>query len=90
MCYNPGEISPKQQKKRTSKPLPPNLGEIPQQKTQQLGEPITAGEGIIVNLNGEDGPRDLPQVDTVEHYLDDNFSDVYVKFGHRIKCKFLV
>ena len=52
------------------------MGEIPQQKTQQLGDPTTAGEGIIVNLNGEDRQRDLPQVDTTENYLDDNFSDV--------------
>ena len=31
---------------------------------------------MLVNLNGEDDPQELPQVDTAEHYLDDNFSDV--------------
>ena len=75
IALQPGEISPKQQKKRTPRPLLSNLGEIPQQKTQ-LGEPITVGEGIIVNLNGDEGPQDLPQVDTAEHYLDDNFSGI--------------
>ena len=34
------------------------------------------GEGIIVNVNGENTQQEPPQVDTAEHYLDDNFSDV--------------
>ena len=37
---------------------------------------MATGEGVIINLNGEDGQQELPQVDTEEHYLDDNFSDV--------------
>ena len=71
-----GEISPGQQKKRDPRPLTPNLGEIPQKKTQQVADSAVIGEGIIVNLNGENIQQDSPQVDTAEHYLDDNFSDV--------------
>ena len=52
------------------------MGEIPQQKVQQEVESTVIGEGIIVNLNREERQQDLPQVDTAEHYLDDNFSDV--------------
>ena len=52
IALQPGEILPKQQKKRAPRPLPPNLGKIPQQKTQQLGDTTTVGEGIIANLNG--------------------------------------
>ena len=71
-----GEILPKQQKKRAPRPSSPKLGEIPQQKAQQLIDSTAVGEGLIVNLNRKDGQQDLPQVDTAEHYLDNNFSDV--------------
>ena len=73
-----GEISPKQQQKRLPEILLPNIGEIPQQKTHQstTDESMAAGEGVIINLNGEDGQWELPQVDTTAHYLDNNFSDV--------------
>ena len=54
------------------------------------GDPMAVGEGVIVDLNGEDGQRDLPQVDTAEHYLDDNFSDVMRSSVFRIKRKFPV
>ena len=76
ITLKPGEISPKQQKKRNPRPSTPNLGEIPQKKTQQVADLAVIGEGIIVNLNGENIQQESPQVDTVEHYLDDNFSDV--------------
>ena len=52
------------------------MGEILQKKTQQVANPAVIGEGIIVNLNGENIQQEPPQVDTTEHYLDDNFSDV--------------
>ena len=71
-----GKISPKHQKKRDPWPLTPKLGEIPQKKAQQVVDSTEIGEGIMVNLNGENAQQDLPQVDTAEHYLDDNFSDV--------------
>ena len=71
-----GEISPKHQKKKDPRPLTPKLGEIPQKKAQQVVDSTEIGEGIIVNVNGENAQQDLPQVDTAEHYLDDNFSDV--------------
>ena len=71
-----GEISPKQQKKRNPGPTTPNLGKIPQKKTQQVADVAVIGEKIIVNLNGENTQQESLQVDTAEHYLDDNFSDV--------------
>ena len=73
-----GEISPKQQQKDQPEFSPPKAGGIPQQKVHQLhaDEPTTTGEGVIINLNGEDGQWESPQMDTTEHYLDDNFSDV--------------
>ena len=52
------------------------MGEILQKKTQQVADLAAIGEGIIVNLNGENIQQESPQVDTAEHYLDDNFSDV--------------
>ena len=54
----------------------PNLGEIPQKKTQQVADLAVMGEGIIVNLNGETIQQESWQVHTAEHYLDDNFFDV--------------
>ena len=71
-----GEISPKHQKKRDPRPLTPSLGKILQKKTQQVADSAVIGKGIIVNLNGENIEQDSPQVDTAEHYLDNNFSDV--------------
>ena len=70
------KISPKQQKKRDPRPPMLNLGEIPQKKTQQVADSAVIREGIIVNLNGENIQQEPPQVDTAEHYLDDNFSDI--------------
>ena len=37
---------------------------------------MATGEGVIIDLNGGNGQQESPQVDTAEHYLDDNFSDV--------------
>ena len=71
-----GEISPKQQRKKTPRPSSPRLGKIPQHKAQQLVNSNVTGEGLIVNINEEDRQQDLPQVDMAEYYLDDNFSDV--------------
>ena len=73
-----GKISPKPQWKTLPEAPTSTVGKILQQGMHQLTAEGTAatGEGVIVNLNGEDGQRELPQVDTTEHYLDDNFSDV--------------
>ena len=57
-------------------PTAPNLGVILQRKTQQVADLVGIGEGTIVNLNGENKQQGSPQVDTAEHYLDDNFSDM--------------
>ena len=51
-----GKISPKQQQKKLLEAPPPIIGKIPQQKMHQSTseEATTTGEGMIVNLNGED------------------------------------
>ena len=61
-----------------------NLSEIPPKETQQASELVAMEEGITVNTHTEE--RDLqsdqntrqksPQIETAQHYLDDNFSDV--------------
>ena len=71
-----GEILPKQQEATNSRPTTPSLGEIPQKKTQQVANLVGIEEGTIGNLNGENTQQGTSQVDTAEHYLDDNFSDV--------------
>ena len=58
------------------RPTTPSLGEIPQEKTQQITDLVGIEEQVIVNLNGENMQQGSPQLDTAEHYLDDNFSDV--------------
>ena len=74
----PGEIPPKQQQKGKPDLSPQRAGEIPQQRVHQLhaGKPTTTGEGVMINPNGEDGQWESTEMDTAEHYLDDNFSDV--------------
>ena len=76
MHYNRAKSRQDNKRKRHPRPLTPNLGEIPQKKTQQVANSAVIGEGIIVNLNRENIQQDSPQVDTAEHYLDNNFSDV--------------
>ena len=71
-----GEILPKQQEETNPRPTMPSLGEIPQKKTQQVANLAGIEEETIVNLNGKNTQQGSPQVDTAEHYLDDNFSDV--------------
>ena len=62
-----GEIPPKQQNDHLNS-TSPKLGEIPQQKVHQP----KANELTTTHPNREESP----QMDTAEHYLDDNFSDV--------------
>ena len=66
-----GEIPPKQQNGHLNS-TSPRLGEIPQQKVHQL----KANELTITRPNGEVDREESPRMDTAEHYLDDNFSDV--------------
>ena len=54
----------------------PSLGEIPQKKMQQVTDLIAIEEGATAKFNGGNTQQGSPQVDTAEHYLDDNFSDV--------------
>ena len=66
-----GEIPPKQQNGHPNS-TSPKLGEIPQQKVHQP----KANELTITHPNGEVDREESPRMDTAEHYLDDNFSDV--------------
>ena len=77
-CIMPksGEILPKQQEKMNPRPTTPNLGEISQKKTQQVAELVAIAEGTTVKPSLGNIQQGSPQVDTAEHYLDDNFSDV--------------
>ena len=83
-----GEIPPKQQNGHMKFPSP-RIGEIPQQKVPQLNanESMTTREGERTYPNGEVDQRKSPRMDTAEHYLDDNFSDVMRSSAIGIKCK---
>ena len=85
-----GEISPKQQEEMNPRPTMPGLGEIPQKNTQQVADLVGIEEGTIVNLNWENTQQEPLQVDTAEHYLDDNFSDVMRSsaLGSNVSCLF--
>ena len=74
----PGQIPPKQQQNGQLDFSSPKTGEIPQQKVLQLPteEHITTGESEMINPRGGDAQGGSPRMDTAEHYLDDNFSDV--------------
>ena len=58
----PGKIPPKQQQNGQIDFSLPKTGKIPQQKVHQLpaDEPMTTGEGEIINLNREDAQRGSP------------------------------
>ena len=71
-----GEILPNQQEKVNTRPIMPSLGDILQKKMQQVTDLIAIEEGTTDKLNGGSTQQGSPQVDTAEHYLDDNFSDV--------------
>ena len=71
-----GEISPQQQEIMNPRPTTPSLGKIPQVKTQQVTDLVGIEEGVIINPNRESTQQGSPQLDTAEHYLDDNFSDI--------------
>ena len=58
------------------RPTTPSLGEISQKKTQQVAELVAIEEGTTVKPNLGNTQQGSPQVDTAEHCLDDNFSDV--------------
>ena len=77
-CITPqsGEISPNQQEKVNLRSTMSSLGEISQKKMQQVANLIAIEEGATDKLNEGNAQQGSPQVDTVEHYLDDNFSDV--------------
>ena len=72
-----GKIPPKQRNGYQNLPSP-RISEIPRQKEQQLNanEPMTTEEGGRTYSSGEVDQRGSPRIDTAEHYLDDNFSDV--------------
>ena len=72
-----GKIPPKQQNGHINFPSP-RIDKIPQQKIHQLNakEPITTRKDERTYPNGEVDQRESPRMNTAEHYLDDDFSDV--------------
>ena len=70
------EILPQQQEIMNPRPTTTSLGQIPQEKTQQIADLVGIEEGALINPNGESMQQGALQIDTAEHYLDDNFSDV--------------
>ena len=78
MGVRSGKIPSKQQQNGHLDFQSPKTGEIPQQKVHQLNanEPMTTRGSEMTHPNGEVDQRESPRMDTTEHYLDDNFSDV--------------
>ena len=71
-----GKISPNKHEEVNPRPSTPSLSEIPQKESQQVTDLIAIKDGVTAKLNGGNAQQGSPQVDTAEHYLDDNFSDV--------------
>ena len=65
-----GEISPQQQEITNPRPTTTSLGNIPQEKAQQIANLVGIEEGALINPNGESTQQGSPQIDTAEHYLE--------------------
>ena len=79
-----GEISPSQEERVDPRHITSNWGEISPKEPQQTSHLLAMEEGITGNVLSEEHilqgdqitQRKLPQKETAQHYLDDNFSDV--------------
>ena len=79
-----GEISPSREERVDPRYTTSNWGEISPKEPQQTSNLLAMEEGITANVlpeehikQGDQIPqRKSPQVDTAQHYLDENFSDV--------------
>ena len=79
-----GKILPNQEERVGLRHNMLNLSEILPKETQQASELVAMEEGITVNTHTEEcnlqsdqnTQQKSPQIETAQHYLDDNFSDV--------------
>ena len=87
-----GEISPKQREEDNPQHITENMSEIPPKKPNEVTDLMAMEEGaraqtpdkkVYSNSKKEKGPqgeenwwKESPQMDTAQHYLDNNFSDV--------------
>ena len=87
-----GEISPKRREENNPQHVTENRGEIPPKEPDEVTDLMAMEEGARAqtpdkntysNSKKENGPqgeenlqKESPQIDTAQHYLDDNFSDV--------------
>ena len=87
-----GEISPKQTEEDNPQHVTENISEIPPKESDEVTDLMAMEEGVRAqtpdkntysNSKKENGPqgeenlqKEPPQMDTAQHYLDDNFSDV--------------
>ena len=79
-----GEILPSREERVDPKYITGNWGEILPKESQQASDLLAMEEGIKVNVLSEEhisqGDQNTqwksPQIETAQHYLDDNFSDV--------------
>ena len=101
-----GKISPGQREERglrgaterVDETSPREPSEVTSLKAMEEGAMVrTPNENTHNNSKGEKGPQEeekslnrSPQMDTAQHYLDDNFLDVMRSFGFRVQCKFAI
>ena len=86
-----GKISPKRREENNPQHVTENRGEIPPKEPNEVTDMMAMEEGARAQTpdkntysnskkNGPQGEENLqkesPQIDTAQHYLDDNFSDV--------------
>ena len=87
-----GEISPKRREEDNPQHITENMSEILPKEPNEVTDLMAMEEGVRAqtpdknvysNLKKENGPqgeensqKESPQMDTAQHYLDDNFSDV--------------
>ena len=78
-----GKISPSREERVDPRHITRNWGEISQKEPQQTSNLLAMEEGITAKVLSEEHipqgdqitQRKSPQVETTQHYLDDNFSD---------------
>ena len=86
-----GEILPEQTGENSPQYVTENMSEVSQKEPNEVTDLLAMGEGARAHANKkthsnskngngpqgeEDSRKESPQIDTAQHYLDDNFSDV--------------
>ena len=71
-----GEIPPRQTDEGNLPHLKLNMNEISPKEPNEVTDLVAMEEGARVQIHDENLQQKSPQIDTAQHYLDDNFSDV--------------